>query len=206
MTISAFTFRFAVPGALDCSIIEDNCEFCIPLEVCHTPLHNIIIAQHYNATQSGKVSPTNANWNLIAFQWKLMLQKMFATWRPQRNNLLQFIFSPTFLTNEVNVFFQLQFFLPFMTESCHTTTDDDDVNDSFISCCTSPLQILTRALKWMSRLPTWTNRKGRTKEIGDNPDRHLFPAGSQLTTKWFAIHHRSMIFFHFMTRARNGLF
>lgn len=110
MTISAFTFRFAVPGALDCSIIEDNCEFCIPLEVCHTPLHNIIIAQHYNATQSGKVSPTNANWNLIAFQWKLMLQKMFATWRPQRNNLLQFIFSPTFLTNEVNVFFQLQFF------------------------------------------------------------------------------------------------
>lgn len=59
--------------------------------------HNIIIAQHYNATQSGKVSPTNANWNLIAFQWKLMLQKMFATWRPQRNNLLQFIFPPTFL-------------------------------------------------------------------------------------------------------------
>lgn len=52
--------------------------------------------QHHNGTtlmqtQSRNGSTKNVNWNLIAFQWKLMLQKMFATWRPQRNNLLQFI-------------------------------------------------------------------------------------------------------------------
>lgn len=75
------------------AILSGNVFFGFPFLLLHRhtfecsvgsvpPFHNIIIMaqqqNNINATQSRSYS-TNVNWNLIAFQWKLMLQKMKTT-------------------------------------------------------------------------------------------------------------------------------